>query len=703
MRTINISILNKDSNPATPKKIYPDIITEQPVGSLTELAKLISNPSPTFAWSPAIFSNNYRNQGNYLRTELLVIDYDSKGTIEQAIKAFKDAGLQFIIGTTLNHQKAKAGKPPVDRYRVIVPTDKPITNAALHQYNLEQLTLFTLPFFDTNALVDSSRAYLACVNIVHIEENGLPWTVQDEQLYGALASKDFIDAFVINNPSEGDGFNAALFKAAKRMQSAGYDEEQTIEFMERFIFNIEFSDNGWDHLDKSDRMTIRSAFRGDAGTPRVTQAEFVARRRGEAVPGQDEDELRLKIIREEIPKYLAKISTLTNDLFFEITDLDNRIVQRVDNKNYLLENVVRKRVLSKPEYSLIPNSISSATRIFKDWNDTAMPIENEPEAFTQIEDKSVWAYEKIAISMEDGETPAWDAFLKRCSAPDDFLAWVWSCFELRHKGRQALWLYGHNGQDGKSTVLRVISRIFKNAAVGISDQNLSTNFGLSVLYGKRLAIYSDCLNTRFLMSEKIRTLTAGDVTTIEFKGQTPFSAEMYVRIAVASNLPPEINKTRAETSRLLLIEVEATQDNTANWESQLTAEIPRLLKKAREAYKERCPEHYNIKPSVITEQLVTGAADVGSEQFEEIFRKHFVADKDGFIRAGDLTSVFKEENMSSPEQKRFREFIKNILTEDLGVEGVFQKQRDKQGNIYKGLRLKHSMKSNTLTNKGLTQ
>lgn len=684
MNPIKLSIFNKNTDPANPKQIYPAVRAVTQLDSLAALAEFISNPSPSFAWSPSIFKDDYRKREKFQEVTCLVLDYDSKGSVQDALEAYKAAGYQFILGTSISHQVAKNDKPARDRYRVIVPMTKSITDASLMQYNLEQLTLSTFPFFDVQVLVDSSRAYLACKDIVHIQTEGRLWEPLTEQIYGSLAFKEFVDGFLINTPAQGEGFNKALLIACKKMQGAGYSQAECESFMERFIFDERFNPEGWSRLSKEDKATIKSAYSTPPGPSLMTRAEF----------NKDKPEEATKhIITELIPKYITKHITKTDSFYFEILDFENKVVDRVENLEYLYD-LIRRKVLSGSSLG-IPNNIAEAKKLFKAWDTVASTLDKEPEPFAQIEDKYSWAYAKIDLAPEPGPTPAWDEFLNRLSAADDFLAWVWSIFETQHKGRQALWLYGHNGQDGKSTVLKVIQRVFKGAGCGISDQNLDTNFGLSALLGKRFAVYADCLNTRFLQKEKIRHITTGDITTIEFKGKTPFSTEMYVRLAIASNLPPSINKTNAETSRLLLINVKATKDNTAGWEEKLEAELPRLLFKARAAYNDKCPEHYNIKVSAATIIAVKGASEVGAEYFETIFDEKLVADVGAQLKAKDLQDIFTEYRIQGPEQMRFREFLKNYIEEQIPVTDGSAKIRTSKGNAYLHVRLKNE--STTLT------
>lgn len=684
-RPIKVSILKRGTDPAKPKVIFPEILEQRVVTSLNDLAALSTEGAP---FSPSLFRDSYRNTSNFLACEFLALDYDSKGSIQGAIDAFKETGLQFIIGTTMSHGKAKGAAPSRDRFRVFIPITETIYDAALLQYNLEQVTLFTYPFYDLSTIKDCSRAYLPCVEIVHIqEEGGRPWEVLKILDYGSLATRP-LNEFVVNTPGEGGGFNEALYLASKSFQGAGYEEDQCLEFMERFIFQPEFNPSGWDRITRQDEITIKSAFASAPSKTIKTRAEYLGKVPGAKGGKEEVDEVQEteRIVTQEVPKHLALYRALEATHHFEILDFDNRLVRRVNNEEYLKE-LILKRILQKS--SVLRADMPTATKIFTKWKELPGVITSEPEAIKQKEDTSAWAFAAVDVNFDpEGATPAWDEFLTRLSSPDDFLAWVWSCYEVQHCGRQVMWLYGPRGEDGKSAVLGVLSESMGNAACAIHKDNIKTNFGLAGLYGKRFAVYSDCMSAHFTQSERIRHLSSGDLQTVEFKGENAFSARIYLRIAVASNILPEINDIGAEKSRLMIIKVSATKNNSKTWVDQLRAEMPALLYRAFQAYRKKCPEHYNIELDPVTKDLVTSSAKIGSEYFETLIESNFIIDEGAALRGRDLQDFFRAERLSNPEQTRFREYLYKTLMENFGSSFEI-KRRDASGNYYKGVRYVH--------------
>lgn len=688
------SIFKRVIDPNNPKKILPDVLDIVEIPTIDDLAEFVSLSEPEFAFSPSVFKGDYRLAKNFLACYFIAIDYDGKGSIEAAIEAYAALNMQFIVGTTMNHQKSKgAGKAPQDRFRVFIPLSEPIYDAALLQYNIEQAALFTWPFLDAAVAKDCSRAFMPCVDIVHTQRAGKLLTPLKEMEYGSVLDKPWV-AFVMNTPGEGEGFNGDLYKACKVMQRAGYDEGATLEFMDRFIFQPEFNPSGWNHISRTDEQTITSAMRSDPGDRvYVTKAEYVSGRGrvlgAKDAEGLEEAQLLDKIVKEEAPKVMAVYRGEGNTHYYEIIDYENKIVKKIANEEYLKQRCIIERILTQPEYCHLERTMKMATKIFKAWQELPGVIGREPESLKQIEDRDIWAFSLVELEFDsEGATPAWDQFLERLSAPEDFLAWVWSIYEPQHKGRQILWLYGPHGQDGKSVVLRVLANSIRTASTAINNDNLRTNFGLSLVYGKRLAVYADCLNAHFTQNERMRHLSSGDLQTVEFKGEHPFSAAIYLRIAIGANLMPEINNINAEKSRLMIIQVGPNSNESEDWESDLKKEYPALLYKAYQAYRKLCPLHGQIKTSENTNMLVSNSADVGSEEFETLFNDSFEINIDAEVKASELQEFLRTNNLRGPQGSRFREYLKTRLTLELKLSESTFKRRKKDGWYYVGFRRK---------------
>ena len=93
-----------------------------------------------------------------------------------------------------------------------------------------------------------------------------------------------------------------------------------------------------------------------------------------------------------------------------------------------------------------------------------------------------------------------------------------------HKVKSCLILYSSLGNTGKSVFLRIITHLLGTEnTVNIPIQDLSKQFSLSGLYGKRVCIVGDQQSNSITDSSVFKQITGGDSLDIEFKGKTKFS------------------------------------------------------------------------------------------------------------------------------------------------------------------------------------
>jgi len=185
-------------------------------------------------------------------------------------------------------------------------------------------------------------------------------------------------------------------------------------------------------------------------------------------------------------------------------------------------------------------------------------------------------------------TPAWDQFLDRLDRPDHFLAWVWGSLEPDDRGRQALWLFGPNGNDGKSFVSEVLAEIHGRAA-SVSSTDVGSQFFFSKIYGNTLAIFPDAKSPNVISTAHLHQLLGGDICSIEFKGRDSFSAQIRTKLLISSNILPKINGgEHSELSRVLVVKVtpppRKLPQKASEWRKGLLDEKFAMLARAREAY-----------------------------------------------------------------------------------------------------------------------
>ncbi len=139
-----------------------------------------------------------------------------------------------------------------------------------------------------------------------------------------------------------------------------------------------------------------------------------------------------------------------------------------------------------------------------------------------------------------------------------------NCFYLLNSYRGAIMLYGPNGNNGKSTLLNLISQLVgtENASF-LSLQDTAERFKLIGLYGKAVNIGDDISSNYIPDTERFKMLVTGGTVSAEHKGQDPVHFKPYAKLFFALNgLPPVSDKSKAYFSRVLLIPL--TQDFSKN-------------------------------------------------------------------------------------------------------------------------------------------
>lgn len=383
-------------------------------------------------------------------------------------------------------------------------------------------------------------------------------------------------------------------------------------------------------------------------------------------------------VKADLPMLWQASVSGENKLFYVNSDREVTFSGQVNYDNFV--NIVRgasgylaflKQVhKAEDERSRFEDFLSYLFREFQ--FDPEKQLQEEPPIITH--DPVEYAYKRFnPDKLQKGETPTWDEFLNRLDFPEQFLAWVWSIFEPKNKGRQILWLQGQ-GNDGKSTAIQTITDYLGEEHSMPIEEGVGSQFFYSKIYGKRLATFGDCKSPRYIAGSKVHSLVGGDYVSIERKGEQPFSAFVRIKLLIASNLFPQIDFSMPnEYTRLMLIKVgpNKSMDGDIYFKDKLMEEKWQFLYKCKEAYKKHCPADAQI--AISEKHFESMKLDCGSE--ESGFVNNFVSDflifeKGAKVRISDLKQKFDEQARMAgfPENKLGR--MKRDLESQLGQAGV---------------------------------
>lgn len=622
--------------------------------SLTDLVSTVT----TTAWSPSVFKQGRRANANFLHTDLVVLDVDDKMTLPEALTAFR--GHAHIIYTTRNHQKQKGDKPACDRFRVVLRTSSRILSQDEFRLTMSRL-LARYPQADQ--LSDPARMFFRA------QSSGSVVSVRDQgeliEVVSRLGRKT--REFLTEGAPAGE-WNRRLYASAKDMQQQGYEQEQAEQALEqpaRLPGNI-------GTLDEKDLQTIESAYSKPAKYPPRTLDD-----------GEEEQDIDLPRIACAIfqDDFLLHVD---NDLttMYKVMSADKREVIRIANEDVMIRHVVSE--IQSGEITQLTRTAPS--RLLAMWKQYGESLPEAPKAF-KWPDEPGWAIKTLSFMPEQGETGAWDEFTCRLTDPEAFMAYTWSCFEYKNKSRQALWLHGERGQDGKSTVTRVIADCFGGASASINNTHISTSsrFTLANFYNKRVAIYADAKNVNFPMSELFRNMTSGDIVPIEFKNEGVINVPLYVKILISSNERPALTMSHADRSRIIMLDVAPSlSPDDPMWEANLVKQLPAFLFECRKKYAERCPNHGQIKVNELATEAVEESAESFQEGYESVFFRLFEVDEESEITCLETYEELRK-SLTDFQISDFKKYLRQVHN----VRRIYSRAGKRRVAIYKGIKLKH--------------
>lgn len=273
-----------------------------------------------------------------------------------------------------------------------------------------------------------------------------------------------------------------------------------------------------------------------------------------------------------------------------------------------------------------------------------------------------------------------------------FMAWIYSIFDPKNTGRQALWMQG-DGFEGKSQMIGAISDYMDGVGVvAINTGAIKRDFAFSTVYGKRLAVFMDCHNEHFMHQGFILTLLGGDLAPIEYKGLGSFTARVTAKLIIASNITPQVDISALnEISRIIYMPLQKAplhirkryfatnkdgsiamdemnnpypigfqgDKNCPEFKDLLCEQMPAFLHACLEHYEELCPHRKEIKISdEIRRVLYTTCISQKAEAYMRFInaRYEFTDNPDDAISILEIRNTATKYFESDTGKKYFKEY-----------------------------------------------
>ncbi|WP_329057619.1 phage/plasmid primase, P4 family [Streptomyces sp. NBC_01453] len=188
----------------------------------------------------------------------------------------------------------------------------------------------------------------------------------------------------------------------------------------------------------------------------------------------------------------------------------------------------------------------------------------------------------------EATAPTWEQFLKQVWPDDErSIAALQEWFGYVLSGRtdqQKIVLIVGPTRSGKGTIARIMTNLVgKGNMAGPTLAGLATNFGLSPLLGKSLAVISDARlagRDGHQVVERLLTISGEDTIDVDRKFRDPWTGKMPTRLMILSNELPNFGDASGVIARRFIVlnmEVSWLGKEDTELTDKLAAEMPGIL------------------------------------------------------------------------------------------------------------------------------
>ena len=362
-------------------------------------------------------------------------------------------------------------------------------------------------------------------------EPGAEYQELPKWLIPVKTSADFVDM------EAGDGRNDALFKYILTLTGNGMTVDETrecIKLMNQFVLKEPLEESELDTILRDEAFQKPVFFIGS--TFQFDKFAHWMKQNSHAVKINDQ----LHIYHDGV--YISDPEKIETDMIETIPILKQ--TQRNEVMKYM-RLIADELEPSDARYIGFRNGVLDVvTNTMQPYSpDTVLtnmiPWDYVPDAYDELTDKTL---NKLACGDETIRV-----LLEEC---------VGYCFYRRNELGKAFILTGDKA-NGKSTFLEMVKNVLGERNIAALDlKELGDRFNTAMLYGK-LANIGDDIGDDFLQGSQVamfKKIATGNRIKAEYKGQTPFEFNPYVKMLFSANdIPRMRDKTGAVLRRLVII------------------------------------------------------------------------------------------------------------------------------------------------------
>ena len=381
---------------------------------------------------------------------------------------------------------------------------------------------------------------------------------------------------------------------------------------------------------------------------------------------------------------------------FKVVDADRKTCVEISADQGKLSSTIQRGIASflvSTGREVKPSTVARLEDYWELYDEPLTGVDNRVQTcYSEIfeneyEYDQVWSLYKSPYKPDPTvEFPLLQETIDRMSEGRAFSAWIWGVYSRQYKGRQVFWIYGPDGEEGKSYLAKFLGKVLFGENQGYKViNNLKTKsrnqFTTSQYVGSKLVVYPDCNDRRILWTELFKSLAGGgrDSEVIEEKYGTANTVTLDARGLVVSNQLPELKRENWLLSRLALCSIKPLKGKKdPDIDKKYLLELPGYLNYCKEAYEELCPDNEAIKLKPETVKWIEEIIDEQEPLTKDIFLRYFVLDSTksiSFKRMKDLMEL--NENLKGRDYKEWNEYVNNLP----GVSIV----RRSEGYVFQGV------------------
>lgn len=309
---------------------------------------------------------------------------------------------------------------------------------------------------------------------------------------------------------------------------------------------------------------------------------------------------------------------------------------------------------------------------------------------SELVDSDYWSlYRSPWVPDDTVPFPLLQKTLDRMSEGPAFAAWIYGTYSGLYKGRQVIWLYGPDGEEGKSYLAKFLAAQFfgenkgYKAIDGIQIKQ-GSRFLNSNFVGAKLVVYPDCNRVHLMEMEIIKSLSSGgrDSTVSEEKFKSAQTITIDARVLVCSNFLPEVRRDNWYQSRLALCRIKPlTEAKDPDIDKKYMEELPGFLAYGKKCYEELCKDNEKITLSPEHSAWIETLIDKQDPLEKDIFNRHFILDSSATITLKRVMQILElEENVKDDKSRKM--WIEWLDTKVPGIE----RKKPNNKTTYYGMR-----------------